>query len=185
MQDKIKICVESYNRLQNLKKVSQETHIPWQTVYWYLKKAGIAVISNKALYGSYKDKFACRGEEEFEKIIPYAENQNKYRFQPKIDFIVKGYGIEVKSAKLTISDNNKRWAFSLKKQNKVADFFILFAFDDLVKHIFLLPKDMLRAEMKTISVPLNLEKSKWRDFLISKEELKDFFDMIDSKIKKD
>ncbi len=183
-EEKSKTCLESYSRLKNLKLVEKETFIPWQTVYWHLKKAGINVMGDKSLYGSSKDKFAHIGEQSFNKLIPYAENQNLVSFQPKIDFIVKGYGVEIKSAKFTSSGKNKRWAFSLKKQNKVADFFILMAFNELgneILHYFLIPNELLRKEMQTISVPQNINHTKWKDFLISKEELKEFFDMMDFK----
>lgn len=184
-EEKSKACLESYSRLKNLKLVEKEISIPWQTVYWHLKKAGVNVVSDKSLYGSTKDKFAHIGEQFFNKLIPYAENQNLISFQPKIDFIVKGYGVEIKSAKFTSSGKNKRWAFSLKRQKKVADFFILMAFNELeneILHYFLIPNELLKKEIQTISVPQDVNRTKWRDFLISREELKDFFDMIDSKM---
>jgi hypothetical protein len=183
-KEKSKTCLESYSRLKNLKLVEKETFIPWQTVYWHLKKAGIQVTGDKALYGSSKDKFAHIGEQFFSRVIPYAENQNLISFQPKIDFIVKGYGVEIKSAKFTSTGNNKRWAFSLKKQNKVADFFILMAFNDAgneILHYFLIPNELLRKEMQTISVSQNINHTKWKDFLISEKELQEFFEMIESK----
>lgn len=179
--NKSQICCESYSRLKNLKLVEKETSIPWQTVYWYLKKSGVHVVGDKSIYGSKKDRFACVGEMTFNKIIPYAENQNLLSFQPKIDFLVNGYGIEVKSAKFTNNDKNKRWAFSLKKQRKVADFFILLAFDQEgkeVQYIFLLPNEIVRKELQTISISQNIGSSKWKDFLISEDGLKEFFDML-------
>lgn len=183
-EQKSNACLESYSRLRNLKLVERETGIPWQTVYWHLKKAGVQVAGDKAIYGSSKDKFAHIGEQLFNKIITYAENQNLISFQPKIDFIVKGYGVEIKSAKSTSSNRSKRWSFSIKKQNKAADFFILMAFNEagnLVLHYFLIPSELLRDNMQTISISENINRTKWRDFLISEKDLKEFFDMLEEK----
>ena len=182
LEEKSKICLESYSRLKNLKLVEKETLIPWQTVYWHLKKTNTPVTGNKCIYGSSIDKFAHIGESFFNKIIPYAENQNLISFQPKIDFIIKGYGVEVKSAKLTPTDSVHRWCFSLKKQRKVADFFVLMAFNNEgseLSHLFLVPNDMLRDNLQTISITRDLNRTKWKDFLISEWELKEFFDLID------
>ena len=184
-EEKSTTSLESYSRLRNLKLVEKETSIPWQTVYWHLKKAGVQVIGDKAIYGSSRDKFAHIGEQFFNKLIPYAENQNLISFQPKIDFVVKGHGVEVKSAKFTSTGNNKRWAFSIKKQNKVADFFVLMAFNEAgteISYYFLIPNELLRKEMQTISISKNINHTKWKDFLISEKELKEFFDMIEAKI---
>ena len=49
-------CIESYSRLKNLKLVGLEVGIPWQTVYVYLKQAGIAVTGDKSRYGSVTDR---------------------------------------------------------------------------------------------------------------------------------
>jgi hypothetical protein len=36
--------------------------------------------------------------------------------------------------------------------------------------------------MQTISISKNINHTKWKDFLISEKELKEFFDMIEAKI---
>lgn len=177
LSEKSELCVESYSRLKNLKLVEQETLIPWQTVYWHLKKANIAVNGDKSLYGSVKDRFAHVGEEFFSKLVPNAINQNLTSFQPKIDFMVGKYGVDIKSAKLCNKYN--RWSFSLKKQKKEADFFVLFGFDSNGKELqvcFLIPNEMLRDSLQTLSIPFKFEVSKWRDFLINEKDLKEFFD---------
>lgn len=177
MQERIDLCVKQYELTPNIKIVANITGIKWQTVYWYLKKANIEVKGDKSLYGSVQDKFAHKGEGYVQKILPSAINQNLKQFQPKIDFLVKGYGLEVKSSKL--DTKSKRWSFSLKKQKKVADFFILLAFDkegtDVIHH-FMIPSEMLISTLQTISISENIENSKWSDFLVSKEEIIEFFE---------
>jgi hypothetical protein len=177
ISEKIDLCVKRYEDVKNIKLVSEDTGIPWQTVYWYLKKAKINVTGNKSLYGSTVDRFAAKGEEYISVILPSAEDQNQIYFQPKIDFFIKGYGLEIKSSKLDMTYN--RWAFSLKKQKKVADYFILLAFDiqgEEVIHHFLIPNELVIPTLQTISISKNIDNSKWRDFLINKEELIDFFE---------
>ena len=53
-------CIESYSRLKNLKLVGLEVGIPWQTVYVYLKQAGISVTGDKSRYGSATDRVAVK-----------------------------------------------------------------------------------------------------------------------------
>ena len=89
MDEKIALCKKEYEELPNIKLVADKTGIKWQTVYWYLKKAGVEVKGDKALYGSTKDKFAHKGEEYIQKILPSAINQNLYSYQPKVDFIIE------------------------------------------------------------------------------------------------
>ena len=107
--DKIKLCSQEYSKTPNIKIVANKTGIKWQTVYWYLKKAGINVKGDKSTYGSVKDKFAHNGEEYIQKILPSAINQNLFSYQPKIDFIIGNKTLEVKSSKFLIKD--RRWNF--------------------------------------------------------------------------
>ncbi len=175
-KNKIDICIKKYKELQNLKLVAQETGIPWQTVYWYLKKGGIEVTGNKNVYGTTIERFGYRGEEYFQEIVPNAINQNNIKFQSKIDFVVGNNSIDIKSAKF----KHDRWAFTLIKQIKEADFFVLLAYcseGKEVQHHFLIPNEMLRKSLKTISIPLKVQKSKWHDFIISKEDIKEFFEL--------
>jgi hypothetical protein len=178
MDEKTALCKKKYEELANIKLVADKTGIKWQTVYWYLKKAGVEVKGNKAIYGSTKDKFAHKGEEYIQKILPSAINQNLYSFQPKVDFIIGDKSLEIKSGKLTIT-KNPRWCFSLKKQKKIADYFILLAFDpegkDVIHH-FMIPNELLIDNLQTISITKNINHSKWSDFLIPKEELTEFFE---------
>jgi len=178
MDEKIALCKKEYEELPNIKLVANKTGIKWQTDYWYLKKDGVEVRGDKALYGSTKDRFAHKGEEYIQKILPSAINQNLYSFQPKIDFLIGDKSLEIKSSKLEATKVN-RWAFSLKKQKKLADYFILLAFDsegnDVIHH-FMIPNELLTENLQTISISKNVTKSKWSDFLIPKEELIEFFE---------
>lgn len=177
MENTIDLCIKSYEKEKNIKKVGDITGIKWQTVYWYLKKAGVSVCGDKSRYGSKTDKFAYIGEKYVENLIPNSINQNSIMFQPKIDFIINTYRVDVKSSKLVEKDN--RWAFSIKKQMRVSDYFILLAYDtdgnNVIAH-FVLPTEMLLKSIQTISIPKNYNHSKWGDFFISKEDLKIFFD---------
>ena len=178
MDDKIALCKKEYEELPNIKLVADKTGIKWQTVYWYLKKAGVEVKGDKAIYGSTKDKFAHKGEEYIQKILPSAINQNLYSFQPKVDFVIGYKSFEIKSSKLTTT-KNLRWSFSLKKQKKIADYFILLAFDPEgkdVNHHFMIPNELLTDNLQTISISKNINHSKWSDFLIPKEDLTEFFE---------
>jgi len=122
ISEKINLCSQEYSKTPNIKIVADKTGIKWQTVYWYLKKAGMEVKGDKSIYGSIKDKFAHNGEDYIQKILPSAINQNLFSFQPKVDFKIDDKSLEVKSSKFIIKD--KRWTFSLKKQKKVADYFV-------------------------------------------------------------
>jgi hypothetical protein len=177
MNEKINLCVQEYHQTPNIKIVADKTGIKWQTVYWYLKKAGLEVKGDKSIYGSIKDRFAHNGEKYIEKILPSAINQNLFSFQPKVDFKINNKGLEVKSSKFIMKD--KRWTFSLKKQRKIADYFILLAFDSEGKEViyhFMIPNELLINSLKTISIAEYVNKSKWKDFLISKNDLIEFFE---------
>jgi hypothetical protein len=166
--------IESYGRHKNLKIASDELGMNFQTLYWHLKKAGISCSGDKERYGSAKDRFGAAAELEFQKIIPYAEDQNKTRFQPKVDFLVNGVKFEIKSAKrqcLGVGAGGDRWSFSIKKQIEEADFFVLFGFSRSgdVESIFLVPAELI-ASKTTVSVSCN-GSSKWHDYSLSKEGL--------------
>lgn len=170
------LCVMEYGKLKNLKLVSEKLKFPLSTIYWNLKKAGIEVIGDKNIYGSSKDKLACRGEDYIEQLLPNADNQNKKFYQPKVDFIINEISLEIKSAR-----QKGRWAFSLKKQRKLADFFLLLAFDlqgREIKYHFLIPNKMILSSLETLSIPINFKNSKWGAFLISKKQIKEFFSEI-------
>jgi hypothetical protein len=166
--------IESYERHKKLKASADELGMCFQTLYWHLKKAGISCSGDKERYGSAKDRFGAAAELEFQNIVPYAEDQNKKHYQPKIDFLVKGVKFEIKSAKrqcLGVGAGGDRWSFSIKKQIEDADFFVLFGFSQSgdVESIFLVPAELI-ATKTTVSVSCN-GSSKWHDYVLSREEL--------------
>jgi hypothetical protein len=167
---KTEACIHSYRRLKNLKLVGEELGIPWQTVYVHLRNANEPVTGDKLRYGSDKDRMAARAEVEFLRLVPFAEDQNRASFQSKVDFNVKGYGVDVKSS----TKRNDRWAFSLKKQELIADFFACFAYADDGSYLLLLiPGDVCR---KYQSVSLSARtRTKWWDYSIESAELAPFF----------
>jgi hypothetical protein len=173
-----KECANSYAELKHLGLTAKAVGIPWQTVYVYLKEMGVAVTGDKSTYGSPRDKLAAKGEEMFSDLVPFSDNSNEKMYQAKIDFDVLGTGVDVKTSKLKKSHHqytSQRWAFSLKKQSILADFFVMFALDsdENLTHTLLIPAELVR-EFQTISVPYSMQ-SKWASFLIEPQELAPFF----------
>lgn len=172
-------CIESYHKHEQLFAAAEELEIPWQTLYSRLRKAGFNVTGNKSKWGSVKDRFAAKGESEFKTLVPDAKDQNESKYQSKVDFIVYGMKVDVKSAKQKKSNSNysgKRWAFSLKKQLEEADFYVLFCYNDdatVLEGCYLIPRDMIIG-LQTISIPVS-SKSKWHCFKIDEKTLADFF----------
>ena len=170
--------VEAYKRHHNMRLASREIGIPLSTLYVHLKRAGVAVVGDKSKYGTDKDRFACKAEREFERIIPSAENQNKVKFQSKIDFMIGEYSVDVKASRLRSSGcgaNVLRWAYSVKKQEFCADFFVCFGFDNAglkLENILLIPGEVARM-YATISV--SPRGGKWLDYQVTEQELHDFF----------
>lgn len=180
MDDKQQACVEAYSHIKNLKLVGIELGIPWQSVYVYLKRAGVAVTGDKARYGSEKDRFAARAEKEFQRLVPAASDQNHVTFQAKVDFLVGLLGVDVKASLAHFGradSQRRRWAFSMKKQERIADFVVCFAFhNDTTYAVFLLPGEVIR-NYQTISIPLS-GNSKWLDYKIEPVELAPFFNSV-------
>ena len=173
--DKRQACIESYSRLKNLKLAGLELGIPWQTVYVHLRAAGVPVTGDKSRYGSDTDRLAAKAETIFSTLVPNAENQNDHQFQAKVDFMVNGYSVDVKASRL----RNGRWAFSLKKQELIADFFACFAFnDDDTYRTLLVPGEVCRY-LQTISLSA-VTHTKWWDYEIGADELRSFFDQVKS-----
>ncbi|AKJ41769.1 hypothetical protein [Pragia fontium] len=179
---KTEVCIESYSRHRNLKLVESEIGIPWQTVYWHLKRADIKVTGDKARYGSASDRIAIIGEQRFHQAVPIAINNNNQEYQSTIDFSVGAISIDIKTARIKRNHsgkNNKpaspRWGFCINKQLDIADFFVFYALDDndLTHHIFLLPKEVVTTKT-TISIPESMD-SKWADYKIEESELLPFF----------
>ena len=139
-------------------------------VYIHLKKKGVAVVGDKLKYGSETDKLAARGEALFQKLVPFAEDQNKIKFQSKIDFKIGNLNIDVK----TSTAKNNRYSFSLKKQELLADFFVLFGYlNDEPRHAFLIPHEVMK-NYQTISLSFSA-KGKWWDYEIDMNDINSFF----------
>ncbi len=166
-------CVEKYREIRNLKLVGKALGIPWQKVYVNLRKCGEPVVGDKLKYGSETDRFAARAERKFSELVPFAVSQNEIKFQSKVDFMVGNQKVDVKAANLKLN----RWAFSLKKQESIADFFVCFAFCESGEFkTLLIPGDICRNH-QTISLGNN-NSSKWWDYEVSPDELSEFFILI-------
>ena len=185
MKNKIQKAVDAYRKHRHLKKASDETGIPWQTIYVYLKQAGEPVTGDKSFYGSPKDKLACLGEAIFSDLVPHATDKNLESYQPKVDFIVDGWLVDVKTAAPNRSGKypSKRWAFCLKKQIHFADFFVLVALTEEknLEKLFLVPAELLEHK-QTISIPVSLN-SKWAAYSVEEDQLKEFFSELPNKEK--
>ncbi len=174
-------CIDAYARHKNLKLAGQEIGIPWQTVYVHLRKAGVPVTGDKARYGSDSDRLAAKGEEHFKLWVPFAEDQNRKKFQSKFDFIVGAHQVDVKSSNLKWSNKNSkvfRWAFYSKKQESTAAFFVLIGFDNNAEpaHVWLIPGEIAR-RYTTISVSSS-KKGKWWDYEVKPADLSEFFKQL-------
>lgn len=115
--NKTEMCVAAYEKHKHLKLAGEEIGVPWQTVYVHLRLAGVPVVGDKSRYGSDSDRLAALSETEFAKLVPAARNQNDAIFQPKLDFFVHGYGVDVKASRHKRQSSKAktlRWAFSLR-----------------------------------------------------------------------
>lgn len=173
--------ISLYSEYHNLKLVGHEMDIPWQTVYWWLKKEGVSVRGNKSKYGGLKDQIGLIGERVFKQTFPEAEDQNVLQFQAKYDFLLKGLKIDVKTSfprdmKSKGANVLYRWGFHTKTQRD-ADFIVGYCYDgDLenyeLKKIFLIPNEFVK-DIQTVSIPCK-GRSKWYEFEITHEELVEF-----------
>lgn len=172
--------IESYSRLKNLKLVGSELGIPWQSVYVQLRKAGVVVTGDKSRYGSATDRLAVKAESEFQRLVPFATNNNQVKYQAKVDFSVGGVGVDIKGATLKQGCKKfaaRRWAFCVRKQEQVAEFIVCFAFLDSGEYrVFLIPGEMVHY-YQTISIGEN-GKSKWLDYEVKPSEVFQFFSEI-------
>ena len=172
-------CVQAYRQHQNLKIAAQHVGIPWQTVYVHLRKAGEPVTGNKLKYGSETDRLAAKAEREFLRLVPFAEDQNTRQFQSKVDFLVGGFGVDVKAARLkTQGPNSSRWMYSIKKQEAIADFFVCLGFDETGSHVMstlLVPGEIAR--MHT-TLSHSSRGGKWADYIVSPDSLSPFFSAL-------
>ncbi|ULJ64016.1 hypothetical protein MIS33_07550 [Wielerella bovis] len=168
----------AYDKHKNLKLAADEVGMKWQTLYWYLKKHNHHISSDKSRYGSATDKFAAKAEQDFKQLVPSAKDMNSTIFQSKYDFKIHGLKVDVKASQLHQGNKGKpnlRWAFSLKKQEMLADFIVGMAYkDEKIVKLYLFPAEQIRFR-STISISEN-GSSKWRDFEISPDDLKAFFE---------
>lgn len=175
MDDTIKAAYEKH---MNLNLAAQELGIKWQTLYVKLRKLGVAVVGDKARYGSNTDRLAARAELEFKKLVPFAKDQNAIKFQSKFDFLVGQEKVDIKASGLNCGCKRfaaKRWAFSVKKQEFCADFIVCFATKDDGYRIFLIPGELVR-NYQTISIAENpASKSKWLQYEVTATDLTEFF----------
>jgi hypothetical protein len=174
----IEDAINAYKKYKNLKLAAEELGYSWQNLYVILRKNGVPVTGDKERYGSDSDRLAARAEKKFLKIIPYAVDMNRKTFQSKIDFMVGDYSVDVKSGTVKQSKKDKieSWMFSVKKQEVLCDFFVMFAVDkngDFV-HTFLVPSEVCK-NYTTVRIS---ERNKWFQYKITNEDLKTFFDTL-------
>lgn len=177
------VVIESYGRHKNLKIVGKEVGVSWQNVYSILRRHRVAVTGDKRRYGCEKDRFAVIAEDEFQRLVPEAVNQNAEKYQAKVDFMIHGMRVDVKSSRLNTANvkrgDAKRWAFCMSKQTGKVDFFVLFGFnEDGSYRVFLLPFEFA-GKQQSISIGV-ARGSKWHDFEIQPDELAPFFDEVHS-----
>lgn len=170
-------CVTAYRRHKHLKLAAKDVGIPWQTVYVHLRRAGEPVTGDKARYGSDKDRLAAKIERHFKQLVPFAEDMNRKGFQAKYDFRVNGHLVDVKSARPVKSSKNtdkKRWAWSSKKQESGADFFVCFACDEDGEPVkcLLIPGEVARTY---VSISLSCNGGKWGGYEVDESALAEFF----------
>lgn len=165
----------TYDKHLHLKNAATELGMKWQTLYYHLKKENHPVVGNKKAYGSATDKVASLGEELFKEIAPQAKDMNETQFQSKYDFEVTGWKVDIKTSNIQEKQGKYgRWAFSIKKQEAVADMFVCFAFKNKqLAHCFLIPGELAR--MRTTISLSGRGVGRWWDFEVTKEELADFF----------
>lgn len=173
----------AYEKHKNLRLAAEELGIKWQTLYSRLRKQNIEVSGDKLRYGSEKDKLGVFGEQLFQELVPFAKDQNKKKFQNKVDFDVNGLLVDVKTGKPR--QLNKRfkalsWSFSFKRQSMVADFVVCFCLDEEKKteHILLVPSEFFSG-LQTVSVS-RTGWSKWMDYKVEADDLAEFFNSYKS-----
>ena len=185
----IELYKETYDKYKHLKNAAEELDIKWQTLYWHLSKVGHPVTGDKERYGSLTDKMARATELLFKEQVPYAVDRNDKKFQASVDFTVKGFNVDVKaSCKKDCYKNNPkknpnfRWAFTCKVQEDCADFLVCYCYSGYdsydyksVEKILLVPKEFYKNKQ---SFSVSCTKSKWYDFEVTQDELKEFFDML-------
>lgn len=187
MHTDIELYKSTYDKYKNLKLAAVELGIKWQSLYVYLKEVNHPVTGDKERYGSDSDKMAKAIEDRFQNLVPYAKDNNKDKFQAKMDFDVRGYQVDIKSS--TKKDGYKnnphkgvalRWAFSVKVQEKVElDYMVLYCMSGTEctnygepERILLIPKEFVKNKQ---SLSVSCRSSKWYDFEVTETELESFF----------
>jgi hypothetical protein len=177
-QPSIERMKEAYDKHRHLKNAAESIGMKWQTLYWHLKREGHPIQGDKERYGSESDRFAAKAEHEFAALVGNAANMNKAKYQSKYDFDINGLKVDIKASRLNLGHKlakSRRWAFSLKRQEMLADFIVCMAYkDDVLFRLFLLPSEQVRYR-STVSIPENAT-SKWDDYEISTQDLKEFFE---------
>ena len=175
-------CIAAYQKYSNLKLAANSVGVKWQTLYSRLVKNGVSVCGDKSKYGSMADKIGARGEKDFAMLVPSAIDQNKSVFQAPFDFDVFGYAVDVKSSIKKSSSKTtsaKRWAFSIKRQESICDFFVFIAYADNcfdIEKVFLIPAEIARF-LQSISIS-DTGKSKWNDYEVDRNDLLAFFESL-------
>lgn len=181
-KDDVAKMKESYTRLKNLKLTAEETGIPWQTVYWWLKKEGVEVTGDKIRYGGDSDKIALIGELYFKNLFPDAVYENENKFQAKCDFSLYGNTVDIKTSSLRHHKSRsgnivKRWGFNcFNNDEEPIDFFVCFCLKENgkdIEKILLIPSELVVT--KTGGLSVSALGSKWDSFTVSEEDLVDFF----------
>ena len=169
----------AYAKHQHLQLAAKELGMKWQTLYWNLKKHNVCVVGNKESYGTDSDRFAANAEKEFKKLVPSAINMNNQQFQSKWDYEIHGLKIDIKASNLRLSNSqskSKRWAFSVKKQEMLADYIVGMAYkNDELHKIFLFPMEAVKF-MTTISISERGSKL-YGQYEISQCDLTEFFEV--------
>jgi len=173
---------ELYAKVKNLKLVSEALSIPWQTVYWWLKKEGVQVVGDKARYGGDSDSVGIIGELLFKRLFPDAVYENDTKYQAKHDFTLHGLKIDIKTSSLRSVKTRKgniatRWGFNCYNAAEHGiDFFVCFCLNANgrdVDKILLIPSEMVVSETGGVSVSSN--RSKWDAFVITEQDIVEFF----------
>lgn len=174
--------VERYRDLKNTRLVAAELGMPPATAYWRLRRAGEPVTGDKARYGSETDKIAARGERWFQRVVPWAEDQNALGFQTKVDFLVAGLRVDVKTSRPRLTKSGViTWAWSLRKQRDEADFFVCLALSNRTEqtgvHKALLVPGEIAATCGSLRVSHDriAMRGKWARAARTSAELQTFF----------
>lgn len=168
----------AYQKHMNLRLAAQELGMSFQTLYFRLRKQGVAVVGDKSRYGAAKDKLGALGEQYFASFVPCAKNMNGLQFQAKHDFEVAGQKVDVKASKPNPAGHKsgaRRWAFAFKRQTYTSDFHVCFClhYDATIAKTLLIPTALVEG-IQTVSVAVS-GQSKWLEFEVTTDELTRFF----------